>query len=117
MQDFHASRRRISQLKATTDISDEKRTMLANLETQFQTSFKAINDCEDVHTATNLLFDATEVYLNPDEEILRCEKIQAAILKEIQEIEKKYYMHRGKKDNFQNAGKTIIKLDFTIEQE
>ena len=117
MQDFHASRRRISQLKATTDISDEKRTMLAKLEEQFQTSFKAINECEDVHTATNLLFDATEVYLNPDEEIARCEKIQAAIIKEIQDIEKKYYMHRGKKDSFQDAGKTVMKLDFTAGQE
>ena len=115
MQDFHASRRRISQLKATTDISDEKRTMLAKLEEQFQTSFKAINECEDVHTATNILFDATEVYLNPDEEIARCEKIQAAIIKEIQDIEQKYYMHRGKKDSFQNAGKTVMKLDFTSE--
>jgi hypothetical protein len=115
MQDFHASRRRISLLKATTDISDEKRTMLAKLEEQFQTSFKAINECEDVHTATNLLFDATEVYLNPDEEIARCEKIQAVIIKEIEDTEKEYFIHRNKKDNFQNACKTVIKLDFTVE--
>lgn len=101
MQDFHASRRRISQLKATTDVAEEKRALLKKLEEQFELSFKTISKYEDVHTATNLLFDTKESFLNPDEEIARCEKIQIAILKEITTLETKYYKHRNQKDTFQ----------------
>ncbi len=48
----------------------------------------AITDCENVNTATAMLFDDKEFRLNPDEEIAKCEAIQVAIIKELQEIEK-----------------------------
>ncbi len=117
MQEFHTTRRKISQLKATTDISEDKRAILKKLEEQFETSFKAISESEDVHTATEMLFDIKEVSLTPDEEIARCEKIQQAILAEIKEIEKRYYQHRSKKDVFQEMSKTVRTIDFTANQD
>ena len=89
MKDFHEIRRKISKLRATTDISpDKKSVILKRLEDQFQVSFMAITDCENVNTATAMLFDDKEFRLNPDEEIAKCEAIQVAIIKELQEIEK-----------------------------
>ena len=117
MQEFNATRRKMSQLKANTDVSEEKRLLFQKLEEQFQISFKTINQFTDVGTATGMLFDTKEVYLNPDEEIARCEEIQVALMKEIQEIERKYYVHRWKKDNFQRACKTVVEIDFSCSKE
>jgi len=112
MQDFHMLRRKISKLRATTDISEEKRAILKTLEDKLNVSFKTINDCEDVQTATTMLFDITECTLHPDEEIAKCEEIQKAILKEIKDIEEKYYKHRDKKDFFTEEGKRVLKIKF-----
>lgn len=113
MEDFHALRRKISQLKATTNITEEKRSILDKLEEQLQVSFKAIGNCEDIRTATDMLFDATEVCLDPDEEIALCQKKQKALLNAMMTVEKEYYAFRYKKDSFQEASKSIIKMEFT----
>lgn len=112
MEDFHALRRKISQLRATTDITEEKRGILDKLEAQLHVSFKTIGNCEDIRTATDMLFDATEVCLDPDEEIAQCQKKQKALLDAMMAVEREYYAFRQKKDIFQEASKTIIKIEF-----
>ena len=112
MDDFHALRRKLSQLKATNNISSEKRDILRHLEEELNISFKTIGDCEDIHTGTDLLFAMEEVYLNPDEEIEKCEQKQKAILKEMRKVEETYYIFRNKKNIFQEANKAVIKIDF-----
>ena len=113
MEDFHTLRRKISQLKATKDVSDDKRIILQKLEDQLNVSFRTIGSCEDINTGADLLFAIEEVYLNPDEEIAKCEKKQDAILKEMRKIEESYYVFRHKKDIFQEDSKKVIKIDFS----
>lgn len=117
MKDFHDSRRKISKLKTMTSVTEETRSILNSLEEKLKISLKAINKVEDVSMATDLLFDAVEVCLTPDEEIARCEKLQTAILEEIKRIEVEYYKHRDKKDMFQDMSKTVKTMDFTIGEE
>jgi hypothetical protein len=117
MKEFHASRRKISKLKTMTSVTEETRSILNSLEEKLKISLKAINKVEDVTMATDLLFDTMEVYLTPDEEIVRCENIQAAILEEIKRIEIEYYKHRDRKDMFQDMSKTIKTMDFTSGEE
>ncbi len=112
MKDFHDLRRKISKLNATTDVSDENRALLKRLEEQFHTSFKTIANSEDLGTATNMLFDAVEINLNPDDQIAKCEAIKEAIIKEIQTIEQQYYKHINKKKAFLEAEKATPKLEF-----
>jgi hypothetical protein len=52
-----------------------------------------------------------EVYLNPSEEIEKCEQKQAAILKEMRKVEEDYYTFRNKKNIFQEANKKVIKME------
>jgi len=111
MEDFHTLRRKLSQLKAINNIPSEKRDILRHLEEELNISFNAINNCEDIHTGTDLLFAMEEVYLNPDEEIIKCEQKQAAILKEMRKVEEDYYAFRNKKDIFQEANKKVIKME------
>lgn len=117
MKEFHASRRKISKLKTMTSVTEETRSIFNSLEEKLKISLKAINKVEDVSMATDLLFDAVEVCLTPDEEIARCEKLQTAILEEIKRIEVEYYKHRDKKDMFQDMSKTVKTMDFTIGEE
>jgi hypothetical protein len=112
MEDFHALRRKISQLKATKNVSEDRRIILQKLEDELNVSFRAIGSCEDINTGADLLFAIEEIYLNPDEEIDKCEKKQTAILKEMRKVEEWYYAFRHKKDIFQEEGKKVIKMDF-----
>lgn len=50
MEDFHALRRQISQLKATKDVSPDNREILEKLEEKLKVSFKTMGKCEDINT-------------------------------------------------------------------
>lgn len=97
LDDFHTIRRQMSKLKATKDISPEKRKTIEDLEKKLQVSLQALNKSEDIRVATDMLFDEQEVFLTPDEELQRIEKIQTTILDAIQKIEEEYYTLKNKK--------------------
>lgn len=112
LHEFHDIRRQMSKLKATGDIAPEKRKTIEELENKLQVSLQALNKSEDIRVATDMLFDEQEVFLSPDEELQRIEKIQTTILEAIQKIEEEYYTLKNKKWALKEEEKNIIKIDF-----
>jgi DNA-directed RNA polymerase specialized sigma subunit len=112
LETFHKTRRQISKLKTNKDIPTEKKAFIEELSRKLGLSLDALNKMEDVHTATDLLFDEQEIYLSPGEDLERLEETQKTILEAIKKIEEDYYLFLQKKPSIEEKEKNILKLDF-----
>lgn len=112
LEEFHKTRRKISRLKTCEEIPQDKKLFIQELENKLWISLKTLNNMEDVHTATDILFAVDEVYLSPEEDLDKLEEAQKVILEAIQNIEQEYYIYLQKKPLIEQQEKNVIEIDF-----